>query len=104
MVCDRVSQKSFVQIVFFFGYMVGSLIFGILSDKLVLVKKFNRKYSRSFFVDLVDDQLWVFHLLLLPWLVLCVHLPLKDDLDSRLVMLFLYWDDFYFRVHHVGLL
>jgi OCT family organic cation transporter-like MFS transporter 4/5 len=33
MVCNRVSLKSFVQIVFFFGYMVGSLIFGVLSDK-----------------------------------------------------------------------
>ncbi|CAF4584025.1 unnamed protein product [Rotaria sp. Silwood1] len=33
MVCNRVSLKSFVQIVFFFGYMVGSLVFGILSDK-----------------------------------------------------------------------
>ncbi|CAF1306823.1 unnamed protein product [Rotaria sordida] len=33
MVCNRISLKSFVQIVFFFGYMVGSLVFGILSDK-----------------------------------------------------------------------
>ncbi|CAF0816976.1 unnamed protein product [Adineta ricciae] len=33
MVCDRTSLKSFVQIVFFFGYMVGSLVFGVLSDK-----------------------------------------------------------------------
>ncbi|UJR36301.1 hypothetical protein I4U23_029030 [Adineta vaga] len=32
MVCDRVSWKSFSQMVFFSGYMVGSLIFGILSD------------------------------------------------------------------------
>ncbi|CAF1079935.1 unnamed protein product [Rotaria sordida] len=34
MVCDRVSLKSTVQIVFFVGYMVGSLVFGVLSDKL----------------------------------------------------------------------
>ncbi|CAF1400972.1 unnamed protein product [Adineta ricciae] len=33
MVCDRVSLRSTVQIVFFLGYMVGSLLFGILSDK-----------------------------------------------------------------------
>ncbi|CAF2727063.1 unnamed protein product [Rotaria sp. Silwood2] len=33
MVCDRVSLKSTVQIVFFVGYMVGSLVFGVLSDK-----------------------------------------------------------------------
>ncbi|CAF1170284.1 unnamed protein product [Rotaria sordida] len=34
MVCDRVPLKSTVQIVFFVGYMVGSLVFGVLSDKL----------------------------------------------------------------------
>ncbi|CAF0825598.1 unnamed protein product [Rotaria sordida] len=34
MVCNEVSLKSFVQTIFFFGYMIGSLIFGILSDKL----------------------------------------------------------------------
>ncbi|CAF1291039.1 unnamed protein product [Rotaria sp. Silwood1] len=33
MVCNRVSLKSFVQMIFFLGYMVGSLVFGILSDK-----------------------------------------------------------------------
>lgn len=33
MVCDRVSLRSFVQIIFFVGYMVGSLIFGMLSDR-----------------------------------------------------------------------
>ncbi|CAF3355785.1 unnamed protein product [Rotaria socialis] len=33
MVCDQVSLKSNVQSVFFFGYMVGSLLFGILSDR-----------------------------------------------------------------------
>ncbi|CAF1264627.1 unnamed protein product [Adineta steineri] len=33
MVCSRVSLKSFAQIIFFFGYMVGSIVFGILSDK-----------------------------------------------------------------------
>ncbi|UJR09792.1 hypothetical protein I4U23_014018 [Adineta vaga] len=33
MVCNRTTLKSFAQIVFFFGYMVGSLVFGVLSDK-----------------------------------------------------------------------
>ncbi|CAF3399488.1 unnamed protein product [Rotaria sp. Silwood1] len=33
MVCNEVSLKSFVQTIFFFGYMIGSLIFGVLSDK-----------------------------------------------------------------------
>ncbi|CAF0726177.1 unnamed protein product [Adineta steineri] len=33
MVCDRLSLKSTVQVVFFGGYMVGSLLFGILADK-----------------------------------------------------------------------
>ncbi|CAF3255495.1 unnamed protein product [Rotaria socialis] len=33
MVCGRVSLRSYVQTVFFFGYMVGSLVFGVLSDK-----------------------------------------------------------------------
>ncbi|CAF1061135.1 unnamed protein product [Adineta ricciae] len=33
MVCDRVSWKSLSQMIFFFGYMIGSLVFGVLSDK-----------------------------------------------------------------------
>ncbi|CAF4867430.1 unnamed protein product [Rotaria socialis] len=33
MVCNQVSLKSFVQTIFFFGYMIGSLVFGILSDR-----------------------------------------------------------------------
>ncbi|CAF2552432.1 unnamed protein product [Rotaria sp. Silwood2] len=33
MVCNEVTLKTFVQTIFFFGYMIGSLIFGILSDK-----------------------------------------------------------------------
>ena len=33
MVCSGVSTKSFVQIIFFVGYMVGSLVFGVLSDR-----------------------------------------------------------------------
>jgi MFS family permease len=37
MVCGGVSLKSFVQTIFFFGYMVGSLVFGVLSDKYVYI-------------------------------------------------------------------
>ena len=33
MVCDRVIYRSAAQMVFFFGYMVGSLFFGVLADK-----------------------------------------------------------------------
>ncbi|CAF3367192.1 unnamed protein product [Rotaria socialis] len=33
MVCNQVSLKSFVQTIFFFGYMIGSLVFGVLSDR-----------------------------------------------------------------------
>ncbi|UJR10527.1 hypothetical protein I4U23_014730 [Adineta vaga] len=33
MVCDRVNYRSAVQMIFFFGYMVGSIVFGILADK-----------------------------------------------------------------------
>ena len=47
MVCNRVSLRSFVQTVFFFGYMIGSLLFGILSDKCVLKKTKNQKYTKS---------------------------------------------------------
>ncbi|CAF2803189.1 unnamed protein product [Rotaria sp. Silwood2] len=35
MVCNEVTLKTFVQTIFFFGYMIGSLIFGILSDKSI---------------------------------------------------------------------
>ncbi|CAF4079065.1 unnamed protein product [Rotaria sordida] len=33
MVCNRVSYRSWVQMIFFVGYMVGSILFGILADK-----------------------------------------------------------------------
>ncbi|CAF0825280.1 unnamed protein product [Adineta ricciae] len=33
MVCDRVGYRSWVQMIFFVGYMVGSILFGILADK-----------------------------------------------------------------------
>ena len=33
MVCDRVDYRSAVQMIFFVGYMVGSIVFGILADK-----------------------------------------------------------------------
>ncbi|CAF0997849.1 unnamed protein product [Didymodactylos carnosus] len=33
MVCDRVFYRSLVQNIFFVGYMVGSIVFGILADK-----------------------------------------------------------------------
>ncbi|CAF0770190.1 unnamed protein product [Adineta ricciae] len=33
MVCDRVEYRSIVQSVFFAGYMVGSIFFGVLADK-----------------------------------------------------------------------
>jgi len=33
MVCDRVSYRSVVQMIFFGGYMVGSIVFGMLADK-----------------------------------------------------------------------
>ena len=33
MVCDRLNLRSIAQIVFFIGYMVGSVFFGMLADK-----------------------------------------------------------------------
>ncbi|CAF1208581.1 unnamed protein product [Adineta ricciae] len=33
MICDRVSYRSVVQMIFFVGYMVGSIVFGMLADK-----------------------------------------------------------------------
>jgi len=33
MVCDRVNYRSTVQMIFFSGYMVGSIVFGILADQ-----------------------------------------------------------------------
>lgn len=33
MVCDRVRYRSTVQMIFFGGYMVGSIVFGMLADK-----------------------------------------------------------------------
>ncbi|CAF0804487.1 unnamed protein product [Rotaria sordida] len=33
MVCGRLSYRSNVQVIFFVGYMVGSLVFGVLADK-----------------------------------------------------------------------
>ena len=33
MVCDRVYYRSTAQMIFFVGYMVGSIVFGILADK-----------------------------------------------------------------------
>ncbi|CAF3835282.1 unnamed protein product [Adineta steineri] len=33
MVCDRTVFRSAVQNIFFFGYMVGSIFFGIMADK-----------------------------------------------------------------------
>jgi len=37
MVCDRVNYRSTAQIVFFIGYMVGSILFGMLADKYVFI-------------------------------------------------------------------
>ena len=33
MVCDRVDYRSTIQIIFFIGYMVGSVFFGMLADR-----------------------------------------------------------------------
>ncbi|CAF3704534.1 unnamed protein product [Rotaria sp. Silwood1] len=33
MVCNRVSYRSWVQMIFFVGYMIGSILFGVLADK-----------------------------------------------------------------------
>ena len=33
MVCDRTVFRSAVQNLFFVGYMVGSIVFGVMSDK-----------------------------------------------------------------------
>lgn len=33
MVCDNVHYRSAVQVIFFIGYMVGSIVFGMLADK-----------------------------------------------------------------------
>ncbi|CAF2673341.1 unnamed protein product [Rotaria sp. Silwood2] len=33
MICNRVSYRSWAQMIFFVGYMVGSILFGILADK-----------------------------------------------------------------------
>lgn len=35
MVCDRVIYRSTVQMIFFTGYMVGSIVFGMLADQWV---------------------------------------------------------------------
>lgn len=35
MVCDRVIYRSWIQMLFFFGYMCGSIFFGILADRFV---------------------------------------------------------------------
>lgn len=40
MVCDRVTYRSWVQMIYFVGYMIGSIFFGILADKFVV------RYSR----------------------------------------------------------
>jgi fucose permease len=33
MICDRIAFRSTAQMIFFGGYMVGSIVFGILADK-----------------------------------------------------------------------
>jgi MFS family permease len=33
MVCGRVIYRSWAQMVFFVGYMIGSIVFGVLADK-----------------------------------------------------------------------
>jgi len=64
MVCDRVSIKSAVQTVFFFGYMIGSLVFGYLSDKFVneIIEKNNERNIFHLYLDLADDRSWAYRL------------------------------------------
>ena len=44
MVCDRVTYRSWVQMIYFVGYMIGSIFFGILADKFVV---YSQEISRK---------------------------------------------------------
>ncbi len=83
MVCNRVSFRSFAQTIFFSGYMIGSLIFGVLSDKYVyiIVLKINNFVFKK--KDLVDDLLWVFRFSSSVWLAFYVHLHRRKNLVLR---------------------
>jgi MFS family permease len=55
MVCNRITYRSWVQMIFFVGYMVGSIVFGILADKFVLFLFFSN-INKNINLDMVVVQ------------------------------------------------
>ena len=90
MVCDRVSQRSFSQTILFAGYMVGSLVFGVLSDKYVDRRICSRVADvQSVCSALADDPSWAFRSSSSLSLASSAHSPRRRNSASRSVMDFL---------------